>query len=588
MKSKGHIYMANLIMQELKEKSTVTIPGVKKFSVPEEVRSAILGAPKAFRAGAVGPDFYPDVIDGQMTIHPSKSGIWLKIMEDELSKISKSSSKWRESYAFYLGYMMHYANDMWTHDYVNRLSGGSFPGFNDIKKNPASASIAVRHILIESYIDNKISSTQNMEIEAPISFLQRCFTSQSARKLYGKTSVLGYLLDYRDEISRHSQDSTTNMCDIFNYYASWKIELDKAILEWFKLWNTIAKDLLMDDGGLHKAKEDFKYWIKKYAIEATALPVWFIKLGRAVKIIDQSIEAFLEPVKQLFKTALSKMLYAATGYSIKDFEKIIAQLQKAMKNPELYLNAGILFKDKNMTRKIDVDCGNFGSKKSSYNNQQFLCFNRCLNMGRLAVMGVDNLNDIMRRYQSSVKFSKVNTKASVNKLTITIKTADKLYAGTDDNVYFGLVLNTGKVLEVLLDKKGYNDFERGSKDTYTFALPRTVMYSEISHIQLRKDYIKIDDDWTIASMLVKDAEGGFVLLNTTNQLTLTKRKKYSFPVSKDKKKQQLQVNCKVLSHIYSLDVATPPNQRNYKSWEHCFLKDNDRIWKKFTVPVFKL
>lgn len=588
MKSKGHIYMANLIMQELKEKSTVTIVGVKEFSVPEEVRSAILGAPKAFRAGAVGPDFYPDMIDGQMNIHPSNSGRWLEIMEEELSKTSRSSSEWKEAYAFYLGYMMHYANDMWTHDYVNSLSGGSFPGLEDIKKNPLSANIAIRHILIESYIDNKISSAQSMEIEAPIPFVQRCFTSPKARKLYGDMSVIGYLLNFRDEVNQHSQDSTTNMLDIFNYYSSWKSQIDRAILEWFKLWNTIANDFLRDDGGFTQAKEHFSYWLKKYALEATSLPKWFIDLGRAIGVIADSIDIILEPIKLLFKSILSSMLKAATGYSIEDIEKIMELFKKVMKQPELYLNGGILFDEKNMTDKLDKDMGNFGKGGSSYNNQQLLCFDRALNMGRLAVMGVDNLNEIMGRYQNYVRFSKVGMKTSVNKLTITIKTANKLYAGTDDNVYFGLVLNTGNVMEVLLDKRGYNDFERGDKDTYTFTLPRTVMYSEISHIQLRKDYINIDDDWTIASMLVKDTADGFVLLNTTKQLTLQKRRKYTFPVSKKNSTQQLQVDCKVLNHIYSLDVATPPNQPNYKSWENCYLKANDRIWNEFTVPVFKL
>lgn len=588
MKSKGHIYMANLIMQELKEKSTVTIVGVKEFSVPEEVRNAILGAPKAFRAGAVGPDVYPDMIDGQMNIHPSYSGRWLEIIEEELSKTSRSSPEWTEAYAFYLGYMMHYANDMWTHDYVNALSGGSFPGLEDIIKNPLSANIAIRHIMIESYIDNKISSTQSMEIEAPIPFVQRCFTSVKARKLYGKMSVIGYLLNFRDEVNQHSQDSTTNMLDIFSYYSSWKSQIDRAILEWFKLWNTIAKDMLSDDGGFTKAKEHFKYWLSEYAIEATSLPKWFIDLDRVIGGIADRIDVILEPISLMYKSMLSAMMKSAIGYSIEDFEKIIEEFKKAMKQPELYLNGGNLFEEKNMTKKLDEDLGNFGSDESSYNNQQLLCFDRALNMGRLAVMGADNLNEIMARYQNSAKFSKVPMKTAVNKLTVTIKTVDKLYAGTCDNVYFGLVLNTGRIMEVVFEKIRYNDFEGGDEDTYTFTLPRTVLYSEISHIQLRKDYINIDDDWTMASMLVKDATDDYVLLNTTKQLTLRKRRRYTFPISKKDSGSQLQIDCKVLNHVYSLDVATPPNQPNYKSWENCFLKANDQIWNNFTVPVFRL
>ena len=66
MKSKGHIYMANLLMKEMKEKGTVTIGNFGTYCIPSDVKNAILAAPKAFRAGAVGPDFYPDMLIGQV------------------------------------------------------------------------------------------------------------------------------------------------------------------------------------------------------------------------------------------------------------------------------------------------------------------------------------------------------------------------------------------------------------------------------------------------------------------------------------------------------------------------------------------
>lgn len=588
MKSKGHIYMANLIMKELKKKSTVTIEGVGNFAVPEDVRNAILQAPKAFRAGAVGPDFYPDMITGQMTIHPSNSGKWLAIMEDELKMTSRKSSEWTQAYAFYLGYMMHYANDMWTHDYVNTWSGGSFPGVSDIASKPASALIAVKHILIESYIDNKISSKESMEIEAPVHFIQRCFTSPAARKLYGSKTILGFMLDYRDAVNKQAQNNTSNMLDIVNYFSSWKNEIDRAILEWFRLWNQIAKDFLLDDGGMTQAKEHFKYWLETYAVEATAIPVGLIRIVKAVGVLAETIEKIFEPIKEMFKQILYQMVYQITGIRITDIEKLIAQFQKAMKNPALYLNSGILFKSKGVTKRLDKECGNFGKDAATPYNQSLICFHRALNMARLAVMGSKNLNTIMKRYHSSVTFTEKVQAASVSQLSVTIKTANKLYAGTDDNIYFGIVLKSGQVMEKLFDKAGYNDFERGDKDTYSFTLPETVPYSKISKIQLRKDYIKIDDDWTIASMVVKDTSDNFLLLNTNQQLTLKKRKKYYFPVTKKANGGKISVDAKVLSHVYSLDVATPNKQPGYKSWQNCFLSSSDKLWREFTVPVFKL
>lgn len=586
MKSKGHIYMANLLMKEMKEKGTVTIGNFGTYSVPSDMKNAILEAPKAFRAGAVGPDFYPDMLIGQATIHPSNSGKWLTIMEKELLKTSKNSAEWSSAYAFYLGYMMHYANDMWTHDYINGWAGGSFPSLSDIPKSSKSAAVAIRHVLVETYIDHKVPQTESMEIEAPIDFIYRCFSSKEARACYDDQNVLNYLLKYRDEVNELASDSSIRMLDVFNYFPSWKKQLDTAIKEWLKTWNKVAKDLLQDEGGMTQAKADLEYWVKTYAIEATALPKWLIKAARALKIVKVAIEAMLEPLKQMAIEVISQMIYEVTGVRIEDVELLLQELKKMMKQPELYLNNGILFKETDITAQIDAQCGNFGKSSSTLYNQTFIPFDRALNMGRLSLMGAQNLNTIMQRYGSSVRFVKKPLPAAVNKLNITIKTSSKKWSGTDDNVYFGLKLNSGEVLEYLMDKPGYNDFERGDKDTYTFQLPRTVCYNEINAIQLRKDYIKIDDDWRMESMLVKDAADGFVLLNNTTGQLLTKRNKYTFPVTKKPATDIASVDSQVLSHVYSLDVVLP--EPGYKSWEHCFLKSSDTLWTQFTKELFKL
>ncbi|SET56821.1 PLAT/LH2 domain-containing protein [[Clostridium] polysaccharolyticum] len=598
MKSKGHIYMANLLMKEIKEKGAVTIKGTA-YTIPQEVRTAILQHPEAFRAGAVGPDFYPDIIIGQSDIHPSYSGEWLKIVENELSKTSKNSSEWTADYAFYLGYMMHYANDMWTHYYVNDLSKGSFPGLEDIRNNPDSALIAIRHILIETYIDKKVPATESMNIQAPVEFIGRCFSSADARAKYTELNVLGYLLSVQDDVNTMASDSTKRMLDIVNYYPGWQKEIKTAITEWYKLWNKIAVDFLQDDGGMSQAKEDFERWVKDYAVEATAIPVWAIDLARSLKLLKVAFELILEPLKKMATEVLSQMLYAATGISVKDFEEIIELFKKMMKQPELYLNNGILFDSKNVTDRIDADCGNFGKTGSAIYNQTFRPFAQALNMGMLSLIGVDNLNSIMVKYGSPIQFIGKLLQPSVSKLNITIKTSSKLWSGTDDNVYFGLALNDGKdtVLKYLMDKPGYNDFEMGDKDTYVFQLPYSVLYSDIKEIRLWKDYIKIDDDWRISSIVVTDAVDGFVLLSNSSTKTLTKRNVYPYPVTKKRGLERLATDSKVLNYLYSLDVAIPKNEpKDYKSWEQkeCFLNDFEtyqnggRIWNEFTKVVFQL
>ena len=53
----------------------------------------------------------------------------------------------------------------------------------------------------------------------------------------------------------------------------------------------------------------------------------------------------------------------------------------------------------------------------------------------------------------------------IGTLTVTIHTADSLGAGTDADIYFGLQ-SGDELQEWLLDKTGYDDFERGDTDDY--------------------------------------------------------------------------------------------------------------------------
>lgn len=592
MKSKTHIYMANLVMKELKENGTVTIKEVGTFQVPEDIKKAILSAPCAFRAGSVGPDFYPDMLIGQTIIHPSDSGKWLEIMEEELRKVSRDSAEWNEAYAFYLGYMFHYAGDMWGHYYVNAWSRGSFPEVKDMIKDSEKAKIAIRHILVETYIDSKIPKSESMEVRAPIPFLYRCFTSPKALKNYGEndTNVLKYLLTYRDEVHQKVMDTTIRTMDIFNYFASWEEQLDTAIMEWFKLWDEIARDMLMEDGGLEKAKSNIEKWIKDYAIKATAIPEWVIEIAKAMKIVAITIEMILEPLKQMIIKVLEKILYELTGIKVEDIEQMIAELKKMMKNPELYLNNGILYDEKDITTRLDEEFGNYGQPDATLHNQTFLAFDRCLNMCRMVVMGADNLTELMKKYSSSVVFHKKKLLASVAELSITIETSDKCWSGTDDNLYFGLVMNDGTVLEYLMDKMNYNDFERGDRDTYNFVLPRTVLYSDIKECRIRKDYIKVSDDWRMKSIQVRDAADRFILVDQKNEQELTGRNSFTFQVRKKEIQEEIFADAAVMAHLYSLDVATPPGQPDYKSWEDkkCFLNSSEQLWTELTKKVFKL
>ncbi len=71
-------------------------------------------------------------------------------------------------------------------------------------------------------------------------------------------------------------------------------------------------------------------------------------------------------------------------------------------------------------------------------------------------------------------------------LEVEVKTADVRYAGTDDNVY----LRINDTTRFLLDKRLYNDFERGDRDRYSLALDDLlragIAVGDIRYLQLEK------------------------------------------------------------------------------------------------------
>ena len=211
-----------MILKEIKDTGSVSIESFGKYTVPSDIVSAITKYPKAFRAGAVGPDFFPDMIVGQTVIHPSDSGKWLDRMEAELLSMSPNDPGREEAYAFYLGFHMHYAGDMYGHDYVNGWAKGSFPDMMDAVKDIELAKIIMRHILVESYMDEKVPSSEDLSLSAPIDFVFRCFASEDAAKLCpdSNVNVLKYMIELKSRIHKKSQDNAIRRLDFANYFPS--------------------------------------------------------------------------------------------------------------------------------------------------------------------------------------------------------------------------------------------------------------------------------------------------------------------------------------------------------------------------------
>ena len=407
MKSKTHICMANMIISEIRETSAVTIDGSGKYIVPSDIVSAITRYPKAFRAGAIGPDFFPDMFVGHAEIHRINSGKWLDIMEAELLKMSRKDKGWEEAYSFYIGFYIHYCGDMYGQDYVNALAKGSLPDVTSAARDEESAKILTRHLLIEAYMDERVPDTEELAFAAPVDFILRCFTGKEAAGLYHNSdiNVLKYLIDLKEKMHNFADCGKGFSRSLLVY----EKDIDDAIYKWLKLSNRVAEYLIYEND-VYRAREDIFKCLESINVKLDELS------DLIMRYIEHSTELtdfldYFRTVEKAFKEAMKKTLqvcvYAVTGVKKYDINMLVSQVDGYLKNPRMFLNNGILYAEKNITDTIDKDL--------DYHGRAFLTYSRCLNMCRMVVMGVNNLNVLIEKYYSRTPVFEEKTARSSDK-----------------------------------------------------------------------------------------------------------------------------------------------------------------------------
>jgi hypothetical protein len=141
----AHIWIAQRVVADARDGSIGVDLADRRQVLELNPRYArvIRNHPKDFLLGSLGPDAFPDVIAGQMVIHPSVEGGWGT--SDFLRHLLLDPSLTDKELAFTLGYLTHAASDVFAHTFVNRYAGDLF----EIEDHEWAA---VRHINIESYI----------------------------------------------------------------------------------------------------------------------------------------------------------------------------------------------------------------------------------------------------------------------------------------------------------------------------------------------------------------------------------------------------------------------------------------------------
>ena len=608
MKSKTHILMANLILEDLK-KGKLNLNQIGSYAVPKEIRQAIINNPEYFRAGSIGPDFLPDMIVGQTVIHPENSGEWLEYLFQAVLDLSPQDTKREEIIAFYCGVMMHYAGDLYGHDYVNGWAKGWFPSINDIldPTNTENAKIVIRHILVEAYMDQKVSADEDLSIKVPALFIKECFTNPTGIARYpddNSLNILDFMSRMSNSIHKISQKNTYASLNVFNYFNCWDKDIDKGILEWITTWNRIAADSMSEDSFL-KMKADMEEWFSYYFLKMIGVPDFMVEAFHAVSEIIDNL-AILNQIKEVLhnivKNLIIRFVCVATGREYDDVETAIQEIKDMLKDPATFLNNGFLFEDTNITEQLDRDFGNFGESRDT-NNQDFTAFYNCLNMCKLCLIGPDNLNALAQEKGGVAHYEHKRCISTIRNINITIKTSKDKWSGTDDNVYFGVLTKDKKKYEILLDRAGYNDFERGDVDCYRFELPFNIPKSNISAFCLRKDYIRISDDWKPEWIQITDANTDEQIQKVKINKVIKDREPYNINytgATDDSTPNYIELDPSIISFMYSLDAKglCSPGAQGYelknptpdKQWAHdAFTFYGDvNLRNNVMVPLFNL
>ena len=618
MKSKGHVYMANLMIELLKDSSKkIAFPDIQgNTSVPPLIRDCILKYPSYFRAGSVGPDFFPDFIFGQSVIHPKVSGKWLEIMHDELMQIPPGTEQQGQAISFYMGYMMHYAGDMFTHDYVNGYAKGWFPDISliaddlaskkpqKIKKAVDQVLIILRHIAIEKYLDDYIEKLADKNhiyidktLDIPVDYLRRCFASKEAinrlskiDKKYAVDTKYNFLRNYVAYLDGLYSDTGKSWDDLK--------DRNEYINSWLKLWQKIAYDSL--NQGTFEAIDLHKVDIAKHYIayqfgnekERKSKEELLDTINDIRGILDIDIyipllSELFDLIEDLFKDALKGMAYpyivdmavlisGKPRSEINDFDSAIKAVKDRFVNVEVLLRNPLIFEENkncDFPSKLSDEWKNMGATYD-LNQIGFPAFKNACKMGYLCLMGPTELNRLLSNYDKSVKnyYNEYETTIGISSLVLSISTAKNRYSGTNKNLIVSVCGAASGGKETILDKfsiSGQKHLQKNSNVRLTLPTSYTIPLSKIDHFLLRLDGRNL---WTADNVSFFDGSTNIELTDWSGRIGYGET--IELPVRRDVKYHYETVSYSAKISTLGIEIKT-----SNKKWSGT----DDDVW--FTVKA---
>jgi len=394
-------------------------------------------------------------------IHPSSedtgiaggSGAWLTYLWERANANSTAAVR-----AFTLGYLTHAAGDMYGHTFVNNFSGGSFA-----ITPPAGPTNAVKHIVVEGYVDKRIDASaldanffdasingvddfiyQNMVDARPGTFLDSQLlraggngTDFSIPRIYStlRANLQGDIDAYY--ATKADYDRRANACRPLNFRCSrvailaqksayiatngiqvtykeaWRKDIDRGLQAWPEVSHEVAKALFFNptrSADTQRAEDVLQQYVTDHLLSMSGAPDF---VGLTVGVVSDIINAItpdflLEPIRKLKEDLLNALLKSA-------FSMTKQELKEYLTSPDKYFdqvlgsgageNTSLQRFNSNYLKITDTSYNN----PSEYFNPNVVpaAYNTIL-MSKLILLSQSEVNHLLNDLGSSARLQQMN------------------------------------------------------------------------------------------------------------------------------------------------------------------------------------
>ncbi len=416
---------------------------IGKYAVEPNILSALRSYAAQYRAGAIGPDAYPDILTGQQVIHPgpSDTGIqngsdaWLK----HLWQQSLLSNK-PEVRAFTLGFLTHSAADVYGHTFVNNFSGGPFA-----IAPPEGPTNAIKHIVVEGYFDKRIDqqaldgSFYNASISGVEYFIYKSMidarpgtvldskllrkggggTDYSIPRIYStlRQELVNDIPKLRREADNCAWWDPTCSALLLNaeaeYKERWVNDIDRGLRQWPSVSHEVAKALFFNpsrSANTQLAEDILQEYTENYLLSMSGAPDFVGSLAGSIADIIEAItpDFLLEPIRQLKEDLLNSLLKNAIGMN-KD------ELKQYLSNPERYfdqvMNSGsgeqITLQEFN-AKYLNISDPGYSNPNESFNYRNVPAAYNTVIISKLILLESSEINRLLQDLGSTERLNEPN------------------------------------------------------------------------------------------------------------------------------------------------------------------------------------